>query len=133
MQVSEFTNLFQAVRPLLMQMHTVQVLYKTDEADAAEPWRSLSVSLERNSSEADVFRSRETADFTRQYCDFLIERCQLPMEADGAPIWPTARSVIQYDGSYFRASVAGRETAYTPEDHEATVIRFRTTEQERVL
>lgn len=129
---SDFHSLFDDARELMIDFHSVvvQFCYDTTAEDAV--WYDMPATLERNASEADLYRQGQTAQLTRQKCHFLFERKHFKRDTNGQPIMPDENSAVMHDGFMWRASQGDRETIWSPEDHEGQVIRFRTTQQEPV-
>ena len=127
---TEFQNLFDNARGLLLDMHGVEVDYCSDVTVSPQRWRKMSATIERNNSSADPNRPNAGAQLLRQSCHFLLERKEFPEGEDGRKIMPSASSAIRFDGYVWRASQTDRLGIWQPEDHEGQVIRFRTTQQE---
>lgn len=127
MAVSEFQQLFESARPLLLAMHAVPVRFCYDYSAASPVWLKISATIERNSSEADLSRAGKiVSENSRQFCAFLIDRKYFTQDDRGNFLMPDENSAIEHDGYLWRASRGDRKTYWVPEDHEGHVIRFTT-------
>jgi hypothetical protein len=125
---SAFQEMFDDARDMLLDMHSVDVLFCYDETVESPLWHPMRATLERNASEADLWRKGEGSQLTRQQCHFLFEKADFQRDTSGNTLMPTQNSVVLHDGYKWRASQAERMTVWAPEDHEGQVIRFRTTQ-----
>lgn len=127
MAVSEFQQLFESARPLLLAMHAVAVRFCYDISVESPVWIPIRATIERNSSEADLSRpGKIVSETSRQFCAFLIDRTYFRRDEKGNFLMPDENAAIEHDGYLWRASRGDRKTYWVPEDHEGHVIRFTT-------
>lgn len=128
---SEFQNLFDDARSMLLDLHAVDVFFCQDTTVGNPVWRKMRATIERNMSSADPNRPNAGPQLSRQACHFLFEKAEFRDDDNGQKIMPGVNSVVRFDGWMWRASQVDRMGIWQPEDHEGQVIRFRTTQQER--
>lgn len=130
---SQFTELWKDVLDGLSGLHGVLLQFRQDETDVASPWRYIRCSkVELNAAEVDRHGRTLSSEGERQFGFFLIERQFLAQDSAGNVVLPDRKSVVNFNGHYYRAHVSQDKPCCYAEDHEGLLFRFRTTEQEVV-